>query len=99
MADIAGKMINAHISSEPTRFMAKTITTAITTASSKLYCCRFCADGARKRFVKRYGEQSIVENHKDGHGKNRHSDAKQDVGGRERQDRSGTEQGAANVAR
>ena len=37
MADIVGKIINAEISNEPTSFMARTITTAITVAKRILY--------------------------------------------------------------
>ena len=37
MAAIAGKITRAEISKEPTRFMAITITTAVTTARIKLY--------------------------------------------------------------
>ena len=37
MADKAGKITSAEISSEPTRFMANTMITAISTASSRLY--------------------------------------------------------------
>ena len=37
MAEIAGNTTRADISSQPTRFIATTITTAITTAMSKLY--------------------------------------------------------------
>ena len=36
MADMAGKMISAEIRSEPTRFIARTMITAITTAISRL---------------------------------------------------------------
>ena len=36
MAERAGKIINAEISREPTKFMASTMMTAITTAISKL---------------------------------------------------------------
>lgn len=36
MADMAGNMISAEIRSEPTRFMATTITEATTTAISRL---------------------------------------------------------------
>ena len=41
MADSAGKIIRADMSSEPTRFMANTITTAIVMAISKLYKSAF----------------------------------------------------------
>ena len=37
IADMAGKTINADISKAPTKFMARTITTAITEARIKLY--------------------------------------------------------------
>ena len=37
IAESAGKIINAEISSEPTKFIAKTIITAITTAIRRLY--------------------------------------------------------------
>ena len=37
IAESAGKMTSAEISSEPTRFIASTIITAITTASIRLY--------------------------------------------------------------
>jgi hypothetical protein len=36
MADIAGKMMRAEINRDPTRFMASTIMTAMTTAMSRL---------------------------------------------------------------
>ena len=41
MADIGGKIIRAEISSEPTRFIARTIITAITTAIRRLYSFTF----------------------------------------------------------
>ena len=37
MADIAGNMISAEIRSDPTRFMARTMMTAITIAIIRLY--------------------------------------------------------------
>ena len=37
MADIAGKITRAEISKDPTRFMAITMTTAVTTARIRLY--------------------------------------------------------------
>ena len=41
IADKAGKMTSADISSEPTRFIASTMMTAITVASRKLYRSAF----------------------------------------------------------
>ena len=37
IADRAGKMMSAEMSKEPTRFIASTMTIAVTTAMSKLY--------------------------------------------------------------
>ena len=37
IADSAGKMINAEVRSEPTRFMARTMMTAVMTAMNRLY--------------------------------------------------------------
>ena len=39
--EIAGKMTRAEIRSEPTRFIAKTMITAVTTAISRLYAPAF----------------------------------------------------------
>lgn len=39
IAERAGKITNAEISSEPTRFIAKTIITAMIIAITKLYAC------------------------------------------------------------
>ena len=48
MAEIGGKMIRAEISSEPTRFMASTIITAMITAMIRLYSFTFVpADRAK----------------------------------------------------
>ena len=41
MADSAGKITSAEISSEPTRFIASTMTTATMTAISRLYRSAF----------------------------------------------------------
>ena len=41
MADSAGKITSAEISSEPTRFIASTITTAMMMAISRLYRSAF----------------------------------------------------------
>lgn len=72
MDESAGKMISADTSSEPTRFMASTMTTAIITAMRKLY--RFClgAGGNGKILVERDGENSVVE-----HDEKRHYEQRQ----------------------
>ncbi len=44
IADTAGKIINAEIKSDPTRFIAKTIMIAIKTAMIKLYAKTFVPD-------------------------------------------------------
>ena len=48
MAESAGKMIRAEISSEPTRFMASTMITAMTTAIRKLYAFALTPDALEK---------------------------------------------------
>ena len=48
IADNAGKITNAEINSEPTRFIASTIITAMTTAIKRLYVFAFVPDDLAK---------------------------------------------------
>ena len=48
IAESAGKIISAEISKEPTRFMARTITTAINTEIIRLYSLTFVPDAKAK---------------------------------------------------
>ena len=61
IAESAGKIINAEIRSEPTRFIASTMITAMVTAIKKLYAPHFYSRCFGKAFIKSNGKNLVIK--------------------------------------